>query len=113
MNFLPVAVEGRKARAAGFEVELSRAPGVAGAILGIRPEALVEPPGEGQVALEMKVEVVEVLGSDQYLYGTVGPDPLTARVDPRLKVEAGDRVRLGVDQRRLHLFDPETEKALP
>jgi multiple sugar transport system ATP-binding protein len=56
--------------------------------------------------------VVEILGSDQFLYGTVGADAITARVDPNLKVEPGDRVRLGVDTRRLHLFDPESEKAI-
>jgi len=109
MNFIPVSIDGRRARAAGFEVELPKAPGVATATLGIRPEALVESPVEGKSVLELTVEVVEVLGSDQYLYGTAGPDPLTARVDPRLKVEAGDRVRLGVDAGRLHLFHPETE----
>ena len=37
---------------------------------------------------------------------------ITARVDPNLKVDPGDRVRLGVDTRRLHLFDLETEKAI-
>jgi multiple sugar transport system ATP-binding protein len=55
--------------------------------------------------------VLEVLGSDQYLYGKVGSDDIIARVDPQLKVTVGDRVRLGVDPERLHLFDTETEKA--
>jgi multiple sugar transport system ATP-binding protein len=60
----------------------------------------------------MKVDVVERLGSDQFLYGQVGGDSITARVDPKMKVEAGDMVKLGLDTRTLHLFEAETEKAL-
>ena len=30
----------------------------------------------------------------------------TARVNPRTKVNAGDRIDLGVDTRNLHFFDP-------
>jgi multiple sugar transport system ATP-binding protein len=60
----------------------------------------------------MKVDVVERLGSDQFLYGQVGGDTVTARVDPKLKVEPGDNVKLGLDTRTLHLFEAETEKAL-
>jgi multiple sugar transport system ATP-binding protein len=58
------------------------------------------------------VDVLEVLGSDQYLYGKVGGDDLVARVDPQLKVSVGDLVRLGINMRRLHLFDAESEKAV-
>jgi multiple sugar transport system ATP-binding protein len=112
MNFIPVTVQGTTVKASGFELELPRAPGVEKGTLGIRPEALTERPKEGHAGLDLKVEVVEILGSDQFLYGTVGADAITARVDPNLKVEPGDRVRLGVDTRRLHLFDLETEKAI-
>jgi multiple sugar transport system ATP-binding protein len=37
---------------------------------------------------------------------------LTARMEPSLKVRAGDRIRLAVDPERLHFFDPRTERAL-
>ena len=112
MNFIPATVQGTTVKTSGFELELPRAPGVEKGTLGIRPEALTERPKEGHAGLDLKVEVVEILGSDQFLYGTVGADAITARVDPNLKVEPGDRVRLGVDTRRLHLFDAETEKAI-
>jgi multiple sugar transport system ATP-binding protein len=62
--------------------------------------------------MEMKVDVVERLGSDQFLYGQVGGDQVTARVDPRLAVQPGDKVRLGLDTRTLHYFDAESELAL-
>ena len=112
MNFVPVTVHEKAAKASGFEIELPRAVNVEKGILGIRPEALTERPREGHPGLELKVEVVEVLGSDQFLYGTCGSDTMTARVEPQMKVEVGDRVRLGIDPRQFHLFDVETEKAL-
>jgi len=112
MNFIPVTISNQTAKASGFTVELPSAPGIEKGILGIRPEALTEHPKEGHAGLELNVEVVEILGSDQYLYGTVGGDNITARVDPKLKVEAGDKVRLGLDMRRLHVFDTESEKAI-
>ena len=112
MNFSPVTVQGTTAKATGFELELPTAPGIEKGVLGIRPEALTEHPREGHSGLDLKVEVSEVLGADQFLYGTVGGDAITARVDPNLSVSPGDRVRLGVDMRRLHLFDGPTGKAI-
>jgi len=112
MNFIPVTVQGKTAKASGFDIELPIAPGVERGVLGIRPEALTERPRDGHPGLDLKVEVTEVLGADQFLYGAVGGDAITARVDPNMKVTPGDRVLLGVDMRRLHLFDGPTGEAI-
>jgi len=112
MNFIPVTVQGQTARASGFEVQLPRAPGIARGVLGLRPEDLSEDIKDGTPQVDMKVDVLEVLGSDQYLYGRVGADDVIARVDPHFQVFVGDQVRLGINMRRLHLFDAETEKAI-
>ncbi len=79
---------------------------------GFRPETLTDRIADEGDVLEMKVDVVERLGSDQFLYGQVGSDAVTARVDPKMKVEPGDKVRLGLDKRTLHFFEAETEQAL-
>ncbi len=112
MNFLPVTISDHKAKASGLELNLPKAPGVERGILGIRPEHFLPNVSGDDAAIDLKVEVLEVLGSDQYLYGKVGSDDIIARVDPQLKVSVGDRVRLGVDIQRLHLFDPATEQAI-
>jgi multiple sugar transport system ATP-binding protein len=112
MNFVPVTVQGQTARASGFQLDLPTAPGVGKGVLGMRPEDLSEEIKDGAPQIDISVEVLEVLGSDQYLYGKAGGDDLVARVDPQFKVSVGDRVRLGVNMRRLHLFDTETEKAI-
>jgi multiple sugar transport system ATP-binding protein len=112
MNFIPVTVQGKTAKASGFDIELDRAPGVEKGVLGIRPEAMTEHPRAEHPGLDLKVEVAEILGPDQFLYGQVGGDAITARVDPQLKVDPGDMVKLGVDTRRLHLFEPATGAAI-
>jgi multiple sugar transport system ATP-binding protein len=111
MNFVPVTMQNGTAKASGFEVSLPRPVASATGTLGFRPEAVTERVQDG-AALNIKVDVVERLGSDQFLYGQVGGDTITARVDPRMKVTPGDTVQLGLDTRSLHLFDTESEQAL-
>lgn len=112
MNFIPVTIQGKTAKASGFELELPHAPGTDRATLGLRPEALTEHPTDGHDGLDLKVEVVEVLGPDQFLYGKVGGNAIAARVDPKLRVEPGERIRLGMNTRRVHLFDDVTGEAI-
>ena len=112
MNFVPVTMQNGSAKASGFEVILPKPVSAQRGTLGFRPEALTDRIVDDGAVLDMKVDVVERLGSDQFLYGQVGGDTITARVDPRMKVELGGRARLGLDPRSLHLFDAETEKAL-
>jgi multiple sugar transport system ATP-binding protein len=112
MNFVPVSVQGATVKASAFEVSLPLGADVDKAILGVRPEAISEKVRDGQPMLDLKVEVAEILGADQFIYGTVGGDAMTARVDPQLKINPGDRVRLGIDTRRLHLFEAVTGKTI-
>jgi multiple sugar transport system ATP-binding protein len=100
------------AKASGFEVRLPKSVPAGKGTLGFRPESVTDRVAEGGSALNMKVDVVERLGSDQFLYGQVGGDSVTARVDPRMKVDPGDTVKLGLDTRTLHLFDAQSELAL-
>jgi multiple sugar transport system ATP-binding protein len=110
MNFVPVTMSDGSAKSSGFSVKLPQHVSSEKGTLGFRPEAVTDRPSEF-ATLEMNVEVVERLGSDQFLYGAVGGDQVTARVDPRMKVAPGDMVRLGLDHRGLHLFDAQTENA--
>jgi len=112
MNFIPVTTSDSTAKASGFEVRLPKAVKAGKGTLGFRPEAATDRISDPASTLEMKVDVVERLGSDQYLYGQVGGDSVTARIDPKIKVEPGDSIKLGLDTRTLHLFDAETEEAL-
>jgi len=112
MNFVPAEATNGSAKASGFELKLPQAVPAGKGMLGFRPEAVTDKVVEGSPVFDMKVDVVERLGSDQFLYGQVGGDQVTARVDPMLSIAPGDRVRLGLDTRSLHFFDAQSEKAL-
>ena len=108
---LPVQGEGR-AQLGGWQVELPREAraGLTGDELGVgvRPEDLrLVGPSEG---FAVTVELVEELGSDAFLHGSVrdanGEDVLlVARVDPTAPPEKGDTVHLSPTTERLHYFD--------
>jgi multiple sugar transport system ATP-binding protein len=111
MNFVPVTTSDSTAKASGFSVKLPQSVPAGKGVLGFRPEAVTDRVVDDSAKLDMKVDVVERLGSDQFLYGQVGGDQVTARIDPRMKVSPGDQVHLGLDTRSIHLFDADKETA--
>ena len=112
MNLIPVTVSGRLVKGSAIEVEFPRACGVDRAVLGIRPEALSESPSPRVPSLEMKIDLAERVGRDQFIYGTAGDDGIVARIDAGIQVSRGDRIRLGFDVRDIHLFDAHSGQAL-
>ncbi len=72
MNFVPVTTSDSTATASGFTAKLPKSVPAGKGTLGFRPEALTDKPSADGSTLQMKVDVVERLGSDQYLYGQVG-----------------------------------------
>jgi multiple sugar transport system ATP-binding protein len=108
-------------------------------IVGIRPEAFedVAFSAESLPQIEVDVAVVEELGSDDFIYFEVDAEPIViegaqseepeerttllaqgeralfgARVDPRTKARAGEKLRLTVDPARLYFFSPDTGESL-
>src|SRR5260370_40074095 len=110
--FVPVTTSASTPKAAGFEVKRTKSVPAGKGTLGFRPEAVTDRAVDGGSTMDMKVDVVERLGSDQFLYGQVGGDSVTARWNPKMKVDPGDTVTLGLDIRDLHLFDADSELAL-
>ncbi len=85
-------------------------------ILGVRPEHIhhpdFAPPGIFPQAVEGSVEVVEPMGAEQYVYLRAGSQDFVARVDPRAQYRLGEKGQVVFDMNRMHLFDPETERAI-
>ncbi len=83
--------------------------------LGIRPEHLsVSAPAPKNLAVQ--VDLVEALGSETYIAATLlnaaTTPPLQARIEPDRPVRMGDQIWLAIAPDKIHLFDPETERAI-
>ena len=86
-------------------------------VFGVRPEHIYEPESqlrqsEGVEPIKAKVEILEPMGAEVYVYLTTGKTPFIARLDPHLKVEIDETLELLVDMEKTHFFDKETEKAV-
>lgn len=85
-------------------------------ILGIRPEDVEADPAfvetHPETRVESVVEVIEPLGPEVHLYLRVGAHNLTARVEPGLRVQNGDRLCVALNAAKVHLFDPDNEQAI-
>ncbi len=83
--------------------------------VGIRPEAITVTADRG---VPMDIALVEQIGADSYLYGTLAADAhdtslnenrqVVARVTTPSPPRRGDRVRLSVENARIHVFDGHT-----
>jgi multiple sugar transport system ATP-binding protein len=47
-----------------------------------------------------------------YLYLTCAGQPMTARVNPRTTAKTGDKIKMGIDSNKVHVFDKNTEQAI-
>ena len=82
-------------------------------IFGIRPEDMHDtkyvPPGVNQSVMQARVDVVELMGNEIFVYLKSGEWEMTARVDPRTEFRVGDSVDIAINVDNMHLFDPESE----
>ena len=110
------------------------APGVPGGelVVGVRPEALrLMTDAAGEHAMAVRVEVVELLGHETIVYGSIrgrrvatasttpGIESLPperaiviARLDARRQPAVGETIKLGMSLEDVHLFDATSGEAL-
>jgi multiple sugar transport system ATP-binding protein len=122
MNLREALLDGEGARLGGISFPLSpavlhaaRAAGVATVALGVRPEdAFID--GSGPDRVRLQVQLVEELGADSYVYGSLpgdaGDKPFVVRVNGRSTPRPGAMVHIGVREGSEHAFHPETGERL-
>jgi len=83
---------------------------------GIRPENIhneeVYVSQMSETVAEVKVDVTELMGAETNLYLLCGDQQLTAKVNPSSTAKAGDTIKVAFDIKKMHMFDPETEKCI-
>jgi len=85
-------------------------------IFGIRPEDVHDPeftpPNITAGRVRAKVDVTELMGNEVFLYLLTDKKSFIARVDPRTRARVGDEIEAVLNMDNIHLFDPQTEKAI-
>jgi multiple sugar transport system ATP-binding protein len=139
MNLVEAELDGEDVVVGSFRIPLAtrRRPAARSGrvVLGVRPESFEDAAlgGRELPTLDVRVTVLEELGSDAHVFFRVDAAPasegaakqtddaalvaeegalLTARVDPRTSARVGDALTLAVDPLRLHFFDPSTGASL-
>ncbi|MGD9536357.1 MAG: ABC transporter ATP-binding protein [Alphaproteobacteria bacterium] len=84
---------------------LGGALGGAPVIVGVRPEHIEVGRHDGSQGAEARVELVEPLGQDTYIYLRCGDAQMIA-VTKRTRAQPGDTVGLHVSDEHIHLIDP-------
>jgi multiple sugar transport system ATP-binding protein len=103
-GFFSAPVRGEAAAASGKAVTI-----------GIRPEDiedLAHAGGRELVPVDTKVEVVEFLGNELQLELSAGGQNFVARVSTETQAKPGDTLRVGLNLRKMHIFDKQSEMAL-
>ncbi|MCA9861426.1 MAG: sugar ABC transporter ATP-binding protein, partial [Thermomicrobiales bacterium] len=80
---------------------------------GLRSEDIV-PVGHGlqpknQISVDGVITLTEMLGNENLLFGTLGPNQFVSRMQQPRLVQQNEQMTFHVNVDRLHLFDRETE----
>ncbi len=131
MNMLRGVVSRGRIEAGDLAVERPSLPD-GEVVVGVRPEAFLIAP-DGAASTELTVEIVEPLGDEVLVHGSIGGEParsgaeldeellplergsrarITARLDPSARPSPGDRLPLRVAPERVYVFDARTGTAL-
>jgi multiple sugar transport system ATP-binding protein len=121
MNFANGTVEGsgqERFVAEGGEWEINLPPSVAARLagargreraitMGIRPEdvTVVSGPGAAAATASARLDLVESLGNETFVYASAGRHDVTARVEPQKLPAIGSRIFLAFQLEKAHFFD--------
>jgi multiple sugar transport system ATP-binding protein len=144
MNLVRATLEDESVVAGSLRIPLDRSrrpqSGERDVVVGIRPEAFEDAAfaGGSLPTLDVRVEVLEELGADAYVFFEIDATPVlvedaasidedddsatllaasgrslfAARVDPRTAARVGSQLQLAVDPGRLYFFSPESGESL-
>jgi multiple sugar transport system ATP-binding protein len=82
--------------------------------LGIRPEdiSMQDPEGNNSHSIKVKLEVVEPMGNEIFIYFIVSGEQLIARLPSTADIKKNEELDIYMNINRIHFFDDETEESL-
>ncbi|ERG99930.1 MAG: ABC-type sugar transport system, ATPase component [Haloquadratum sp. J07HQX50] len=80
--------------------------------MGVRPEDVtIDPNAPTEKSFEATVDVVEIVGSDNFVYLSLSDKEFRVRVDSSIEPSEGEVVRMTFDDDDIHLFDTTSGEA--
>jgi multiple sugar transport system ATP-binding protein len=103
-----ITADGQRVSLAGYA--FAAAPGEGrGAVLGIRPEQIeIRPAADGAAGLKVAVSVLEPMGADTLVWGSVGSESVSVRVGPEASYRHGEQLDVSFHPSDASLFDGES-----
>lgn len=82
--------------------------------IGIRPEHISEDPKlkNEDCMIKSKVEVIENLGAESYIYTICGEKKINVRALESTKCRIGEMAQFYIDVKKIHIFDKETRNRI-
>jgi len=81
-------------------------------IFGVRPEDLYNkqfaPNAAPSNTIKTKVDVIEPLGAEIFIYLTCGKHSVIGKMDTRTQIEVEQDMEVAIDMEKTHIFDPKT-----
>jgi multiple sugar transport system ATP-binding protein len=74
--------------------------------LGIRPEDItIEKNSPSTIDIEVKIDVIEPMGNETFIYFELGKDQFIARVKPDEKLKVNEKIKLFIAADKIYFFD--------
>ena len=80
--------------------------------VGIRPEHIELVDGDTKNAIRTTIEVTEPMGETTYAYFEISNETYTASIGGETRLSAGDTVHVVFPERKIHIFDGRSGKAI-
>jgi len=81
-------------------------------LFGVRPEDLYNTKYASKdipdQPIKAKVEVIEPLGAEIFIYLSIGKHSLVGKMDSRTQIKVEETMEVVIDMEKTHIFDPET-----
>ncbi len=85
-------------------------------VFGVRPENIHDaefaPANIHGEKVAARVDVTELMGNETFVYLVSGKNTFVARVDPRSKLQVGDKTQVVFNMDTIHIFDGATEMTI-
>ena len=115
--FIPNGQEDTKIKMTKEQMELLKNYVGHGMVYGIRPENLIYEKDDGfekykDYTLDLKVDIIEILGDILNVYGKIGDAQVIAKMPNKYEISKGDTIKVAIELDYVRFFNETTTKAI-